>query len=80
MGVKDKLGNTWKIYKHPEGEKRKIKELSNVHEGDRIEAAIDVLKSGGSDYEAKAPLEGEFPEGTLNIIKKELGFKRKKKK
>ena len=80
MGVKDKLGNTWKLYKHPEGEKRKIKELSNVHEGDRIEGAIDVLKSGGSDADAKSYLTGEFPKGTLKIIKKELGFQRKKKK
>ena len=80
MGVKDKLGNTWKIYKHPEGEKRKIAELADVHEGDRIEAAIDVLKKGGSDTQAKAPLKGEFDETpTLNIIKKELGFVRKKK-
>tara|TARA_R100000951_G_C2577146_1_gene160693 strand:+ start:291 stop:530 length:240 start_codon:yes stop_codon:yes gene_type:complete len=76
--IKDKLGNTWKTYKHPEGESRKIKELSNVHEGDRIVGAINVLKKGGSDKSAKAHLEGEFPKGTLKTIKKELGFKRKK--
>ena len=79
MGVKDKLGNTWKIYKHPEGEKRAIARLTNVHEGDRVEGAIAVLKKGGSDAEAKSHLTGEFPPGSLNIIKKELGFVRKKK-
>ena len=76
--IKDKLGNTWKTYKHPEGESRKIKQMTNVHEGDRIKGAIDTLKSGGSDKEAKSYLKDEFPKGTLKIIKKELGFKRKK--
>ena len=76
--TKDKLGNTWKTYKHPEGEKRKIKELTNVHEGDRIKGAINELKAGNSDKAAKGHLKGEFPKGTLKIIKKELGFKRKK--
>jgi len=78
MGIKDKLGNTWKVYKHPEGEKRAIAGLTNVHEGDRIAGAIKTLKSGGSDKEAKSHLKGEFPKGTLNIVKKELGYKRKK--
>ena len=49
--------------------------LTNVYEGDRIEAAINTLASGGSDKKAKSYLKGEFPKGTLKIIKKELGYK-----
>ena len=40
MGVKDKLGNTWKLYKHPEGEKRKKKFKKNSYRR-KIGEAID---------------------------------------
>ena len=51
----------------------KIKEMTNVHEGDRIQGVIDGLKSGKSDTELLTYLEGEFDgKPTLEKIKKEV--------
>jgi len=52
--------------------------LTNVHEGDRIQGAIDVLASGGSDKKARSHVKGEFPKGTVKIIKKAMGLNKKK--
>jgi len=62
-------------------EKQKIKKLTDVHEGDRIQGVIDGLKSGKSDTELLTYLEGEFDaEPTLEKIKKELGYKTNEEK
>lgn len=53
--------------------------LTDVHEGDRIQGAIDVLASGGSDKKARGYVEGEFPKGTIKILKKAMGLDKKKK-
>ena len=53
--------------------------LTNVMEGDRIQGAIDVLAAGGSDKKAREHVEGEFPKGTIKIIKDAMGLNKKKK-
>ncbi len=53
--------------------------LTNVMEGDRIQKAIDVLAAGGSDEKAREYTKGEFPKGTIKIIKKAMGLNKKKK-
>jgi hypothetical protein len=52
--------------------------LTDVYEGDRIKGAMDVLAAGGSDKEARSYVEGEFPKGTIKIIKKAMGLNKKK--
>jgi len=52
-----------------------VKKLTNVMEGERIEAVIDGLKDGLPDSELLKFLEGEFEPGDLDVIKKELGIK-----
>ena len=51
-----------------------VKKLTNVMEGDRIEAVIDGLAKGLPDSELLGYLEGEFEPSDLNLIKKELGI------
>ena len=55
-----------------------VKKLTNVMEGERIEAVIDGLAKGLPDSELLGFLEGEFEPGDLDVIKKELNFKDKK--
>ena len=52
-----------------------VKKLTNVIEGETIEAVIDGLANGVPDSELLKLLEGEFEPSDLNLIKKELGIK-----
>ena len=53
----------------------KIKEMTDVHEGDRIEAVISLLQSGNYNRaELESHLTGEFPPGTLDKIINELNL------
>ena len=40
--------------------------------------AVPFLAAGGSDKEARSYVEGEFPKGTIKIIKKAMGLNKKK--
>ena len=51
-----------------------VKKLTNVMEGERIQAVIDGLKNGLPDSELLKFLEGEFEPSDLDLIKKELGI------
>jgi hypothetical protein len=55
--------------------KDKMNKMTNVLEGDRIKKVILGLQKGESDAKLKKYLGDEFPKGTLDIIKKELGLK-----
>jgi len=55
--------------------KSKMNEMTNVLEGDRIKKVILGLQKGESDAKLKKYLGDEFPKGTLDIIKRELGLK-----
>ena len=51
-----------------------VKKLTNVIEGETIEAVIDGLANGVPDSELLKLLEGEFEPSDLDLIKKELGI------
>ena len=68
--VVDKANSEEKLTFDPEV----VKKLTNVMEGDRIEAVIDGLAKGLPDSELLGYLEGEFEPSDLNLIKKELGI------
>ena len=51
-----------------------VKKLTNVIEGETIEAVIDGLANGVPDSELLKLLEGEFEPKDLDLIKKELGI------
>ena len=51
-----------------------VDKLTNVQEGDRIQGVIDGLAQGLPDNELQPFLDEEFPDGTLQKIKSELGI------
>ena len=53
----------------------KIKEMTNVYEGNRISKVIKGLQMGKPDSQLLKILGDEFPSGTLGKIKKDLGIK-----
>tara|TARA_R100000908_G_scaffold65400_1_gene55669 strand:+ start:8245 stop:8448 length:204 start_codon:yes stop_codon:yes gene_type:complete len=55
--------------------KDKMEEMTNVFEGNRIKKVILGLQKGESDAKLKEYLGDEFPKGTLDMIKRELGLK-----
>jgi len=51
-----------------------VDKLTDVQEGDRIQGVIDGLAQGLPDNELQPFLDEEFPDGTLQKIKSELGI------